>query len=116
DGAGGAAALVSAAPSQSGPIPNEDPCAAAARSGAPSTTRPPAQTRMVLVRWRADGHLDTRLAHRGWIRLAAGDFAPRRLLVEPDGATVLAGTARAQGRFVFAVRRYQTTGRLDEAF
>lgn len=69
--------------------------------------------KFALVRYLADGSLDTTLSGDGMLKTSIGTYAEARAMsVMPDGRIVLAGTS--DGRF--AVARYEPDGDLDTGF
>lgn len=77
---------------------------------------------MVLVRYNADGSLDTGFGNGGIVEDPAGggawDFGARDLKVQPDGKIVLAGEGYRDNMIlvVFAAARFLSDGTPDAAF
>ncbi len=71
-----------------------------------------------LVRYNADGSLDTRIGGAGFTTTAIGSFddTGRSTLVLPDGKILVAGSAFITNTYDFALVRYNANGTLDTSF
>ena len=75
------------------------------------------QQGFALVRYNADGSLDTSFGSGGKVTTAIGSLdAAEAIVVQPDGKLVAAGRARTGSGAVFALARYETNGSLDASF
>jgi uncharacterized delta-60 repeat protein len=72
-----------------------------------------------LVRYNADGSLDTTFNGVGWARTDLGSVEDesKAIALQPDGKIIVAGYALAlNGRYDFALVRYNLDGSLDTSF
>lgn len=71
----------------------------------------------VLIRYEADGSLDTSFGTGGIVSTAILDDArANAVAIQPDGKIVAAGQACRSGPCVFALARYEPDGSLDTSF
>lgn len=72
--------------------------------------------RSIIVRYNADGSLDTTFDTDGHV-VVQGDYELRAMAIQPDGKVVIAGDLNyVNGNTDFAVLRYNENGALDASF
>jgi uncharacterized delta-60 repeat protein len=70
-----------------------------------------------VVRFDADGSLDTAFGNGGWMTTQLGSSAwPYAIAVQPDGKIIVAGTTQDPAGSRFVVLRYDANGVLDPTF